>query len=318
MKLPLSSRRLAAAAAALLTLACGTSPGPRDGAVPDAPLPPLCDSIPRDLGGEVPLEIGDVTTEGFDAWGDGEDVLFEWGPQGGTMITPSFRAPGGLDPAGGAEACVRLEITNRDPSGGMTFKGFESATVETYATRRGDTLVVQDYFDLLGFSSFDRGTPLDLEVVMRGAGGSARGRLQLSLNPPGPILPTDCEALPTEGEGCLYRVYPAAGRVASVAPASPSEPEAVCPAEPEPMVVEVQVALEEPYATCATLEPTGTVRALVSQYFLPSRACLAGLGLVEGSMIEAEYLEEFAGTCSPSMLRFPSLDACAAACSGTP
>ncbi|AKF09826.1 hypothetical protein DB32_006975 [Sandaracinus amylolyticus] len=306
--------RLRSAPLVLVLCACGggggePGPGPHDG----GPLPSTCEDL-FEGEPELALEIGRITDGAFTRWSDGDEVAFAWGPQGGTMIVPTLRADASLDPDD-ETPCVSVEIANLEPEGGTAFEGFRGARVALAGARDGDRVVVQDVFDQLGWIEIPRDTPLELDVVVRGRRAAAHGRVALTIVPPRPAIPPECESLPTTGSGCRYRIVPATARVVRISEAS--EGSAQCPAASDARFVETEVTIDPAYAACTTVT-TRPGSALVLQQYLPSSACLESLGVVEGSTLDAELRVIFAGTCSPVLEQITGLDACGDACVGTP
>ncbi|UJR86728.1 hypothetical protein [Sandaracinus amylolyticus] len=300
---------------ALVLAACGGSggegpePGPYDGGPPPATCDDLFEGEPA-----LELEIGRIADGAFTRWSDGDEIPFVWGPQGGTMIVPSVRADLALDPDDDTP-CVSVEIANLEPAGGTAFEGFRGATFALTGSHQDGRVVVQDVFDQLGWIEIPRDTPLELEVVVRGRRAAARGRVALTIVPPGMAIPPECEALPVTGTGCRYRVVPATARVVRIGPAS--EGPGQCPAASDARFVETEVTIRPEYAACSTTTTVPGSARIAGQY-LPSTACLESLGVVDGSTIDAELHVIFAGTCSPLIERVTGLDACLEACVGTP
>ena len=261
------------------------------------------DGAPIPCGGDVifagapteALEVGALTDGTFAAWSNAQEVPFVWGPQGGTMIVPTLRAASSLNRPG--NQCVVVEIQNLEPMGGNAFADFRNFAIRLDASQEGDRFVVPDLFDQLGRMEFPRGTPLTIDVTLRGSQAAAHARLDLRVIPAGDPLPAHCEALPTTGSGCRYREIPATGRITAIRPATPADAPA-CPAMTSAaMTVEYELSIDAMYRDCTTAT-TRNLTLDVQSYAVP-QACLTANSLMVGSTFPATYAESFAGTCSP-------------------
>lgn len=261
------------------------------------------DGAPIPCGGDVifagspteNLEVGALDNGTFTAWRNGQEVPFVWGPQGGTMIVPTLRAESSLNRPG--NQCVVVEIQNLEPMGGTAFAEFRTFAIRTNASRDGSQFVVRDLFDQLGRMEFPRGTPLTIDVTLRGSQAAAHARLDLSVVPVGTPIPAHCEALPTTGSGCRYREIPATGLITAIRPATPTDAPG-CPAQTSTaMTVQYELTVDPTYQDCTLAEPR-TLTLNIEGYAVPE-ACLSRNMLRVGSTFAATYSESFAGTCSP-------------------
>lgn len=259
-----------------------------------APIPCRGDVIYAGPATEM-LEVGALEAGVFTAWANDDNVAYQWGPQGGTMIVPTIRAAASLNRPG--NQCVVVEIQNLEPMGGTAFADYRNYAIRTDASQQGDQFLVSDLFDQLGRMEFPTGTPLTVDVTLRGSLGAAHTRLDLHLVPPGGPIPTHCEALPTTGSGCRYREIPATGRITAIRAATPDDAPA-CPAMTSPaMTVEYELSIDAMYRDCTTAT-TRNLTLDVQSYAVP-QACLTANSLVVGSTFPATYSDSFAGTCSP-------------------
>ncbi len=262
-------------------------------------------------------EVGAYDGDTLAPWADGQEVPFVWGFQGGTMITPTVRAPAAINPAGAS--CVVVEIRNLEPDGGVVFEAFRALDTRLDAVVVGEQLEVRDLFDQLGWIEIPRDTPLSLEVTVRGLLGAARARVELRIVPPGAPLPAHCEALPTHGSGCRYRSIPATATVTATRAQTESDPWGTCPLGPQsPMIVEYMVSIDEAYRDCTTATTLEGLTLLVSGSYALPMACIEAASLGVGTTFPASYDESFAGTCSPYSVSSAILDRpeCTAACTG--
>lgn len=258
------------------------------------------------------LVVGTGSTA-LEPWVDGQHVTYQWGFQGGTMIVPSFLAPASIDDTTDETACVVVEITN----GGDAFTGFRTLAQTTYATRDSRGLFLAAFFDQLGTADFPAGTPLELDVVIRGTAGASHAHLSLVLDPPGTGLPAECDALPTSGSGCTYVDVPATAVVTTLRTPTAADLEinAQCPAGLDTThYAEFTVTLDSPYGACGTA-PVGAQVLTTGGYLVPD-TCFDTLGLSEGSSFPVVVQTQIRGTCSPTILRVPSTESCLATCYG--
>ena len=294
-------------------------------AAPSSPdAGPQADGAPITCGAGVlfegePTELAEVGTlaDGvFTAWQSGDAVPFQWGFQGGVMITPTVRMPSAIDAPG--ERCVLVEIQHLEPDGGTVFESFRTFSTRLDATDAGGGLQLESLFDQIGWTEIPRDTPLTLDVTIRGTRAAAHARLDLRVVPPGSGLPAHCDALPTEGEFCRYRSLPATARVLAIRPRTEADGSPICPVETrDPQIVEVEVTVDAPYGDC-TAYPTMTGTIGIQNYLAPPASCLAAIGLEVGGTFAVTLDEVYAGGCSPITIHAAAFDdpACTTACLG--
>lgn len=277
--------------------------------------PIFCDGNPV-FGGEPSMELaigGQNESGAFVPFVDGQEIPFRWGFQGGVMITPSISAPAEIARAG--DTCVILDLHNDEPEGASVFAAFPRFVVRLDAVPAGDRLEMYGVFDQIGWAAIPRGTPITLDVTMRGSQGAAHGRIDLVIVPE---VAEHCDALPTTGSGCVYRQLPATGRVTSIRARTESDFQPVCPASSSPaQIVEYELTIDEPYRDCTTM-PTRTMMTLDLDGYAVPESCLSDNALVVGSTFPVRFDESIAGTCTPYMDAPMAFEAapCAMACTG--
>lgn len=320
MRLRLRLAQLLALAPLGSLAACGSAAPSSTDAGPRVDAPAIsCGSGVLFAGEPTELaEVGRLADGVFTAWQDGDDVPFQWGFQGGVMLTPTVRAPTSIDASG--ERCVVVEIRHIEPEGSHVFDAFPSFVARLDATESGGALQLESLFDQIGWTEIPRDTPLTLDVTVRGTRGAAHTRLDVRVVPPGSGLPEHCDALPTQGEFCRYRSLPATARVLAIRPRTEADGDPICPAETrDPQIVEVELTVDAPYGDC-TAYPTMTRTIGIQGYLAPPASCLAAIGLEVGSTFAATLDEIYVGGCSPITIRTAAFEdpACTAACLGMP
>lgn len=263
-------------------------------------------------------EVGTLRDGSFTAWQSGDAVPFQWGFQGGVMITPTVRVPSTID--GNGEQCVVVEFQHLEPGGGHVFDAFRTFSARLDATEAAGGLQLESLFDQVGWTEIPTDTPLTLDVTIRGTRAAAHTRLDVRVVPPGSGLPAHCDTLPTGGEFCRYRSLPATARVLAVRPIMEGDGDPICPAATlEPRVVEVELTVDAPYGDC-TSTPAQTLHLGIQGSHAPPAACVAAIGLEVGSTFPVTVDELYVGGCSPITIRAAVFDdpACTAACLGMP
>lgn len=263
-------------------------------------------------------EVGRLADGVFTAWQDGDEVPFQWGFQGGVMITPTVRAPSAIDADG--ERCVLVEIRHLEPEGSHVFDAFPSLVARLDAAESGGALQLESLFDQIGWTEIPRDTPLTLDVTVRGTRAAAHTRLDLRVVPPASGLPAHCDELPTTGTECVYRRLPATARVLAIRPRTEADGNPICPVETrDPQIVEVEVTVDAPYGDC-TANPTMRSAIGIQDYLAPPASCLAAIGLEVGGTFAVSLDEIYVGGCSPITIRTAAFDdpACTTACLGMP
>ncbi|MBX7193482.1 MAG: hypothetical protein K1X94_15610 [Sandaracinaceae bacterium] len=317
---------LALAGISGVTPGCGTSTSTPDtghldgghldgGPSSDAPAI-FCNGAPIFAGAaDETAEVGLTQGDTFTAWHDGDAVAYVWGFQGGTMITPTISAPSSI--ASPSNPCVLLDIENLEPEGGHVFEAFPRYTTLLDGTPNGDRLELVGVFDQLGNAAIPEHTPLTLDVTIRGTAGAAHTRVRIDVVS-STTLPPECIALPTHGEGCVFRSIPATGRITAIRPVTPADDVPLCPTGgADAMFVEYDLEVDAAYRACTSTPSRTALRLGIQGYLAPPMQCLTDASLEVGSTFPVTYDESIAGTCTPYSVIVPALDPCTASCTGT-
>jgi hypothetical protein len=309
----------------LLTLgACddSTPPSPSDGGETDGTVvdsaadtsPPLPDGSPADCFSltysmadpeEAAMLVGEMVDDVFTPYSETGHAAFEWGFQGGTMITPRVSIPTDLASEGD---CVRVIFENLpDPAFPGEAEGlqdwFPVEGVDAYRVRAGG--MTDDIFDQIAWDD-PTGWRMLLKVTVRGLDFALTETVALEIDPPADV-PPQCLALPTVGEGCTYRQIPGEAMITSIGASSGTE----CT---DPRTVMGVFAPTDPsHAECYTDFATDLMepQAVRLNYADPPSSCLTGYDV--GTAIPSILQVVVAGTCPPYQL-LVDVPACADEC----
>jgi hypothetical protein len=310
----------------LLLAACGEMPaepsadsGTTDSGTtsPDASTPdssaPLPDGSPADCfsltysTGEpvAAVMLGEMQGETFARYADTGHAEFEWGFQGGTMITPSIAIP---PEVAGEGDCVQITLENvEDPEYAGTTEGlqeyFPAGGVDIY--RLGSDGLSEPLFDQIAWDD-PTGWHILLRATVRGVDFALTETVAIEIDPPSDI-PAQCQALPTAGDGCLYRQIPGTAMI-TMNEASPS---GSCP-DPR-AVFGIFTPTDPSHTECYTDFATSIAEPLQMYvgYDAPPSACIDDYDT--GSSIPAILEVVVSGFCEPYRLQI-DLPACADAC----
>ncbi|MFK8003440.1 MAG: hypothetical protein AB8H86_27965 [Polyangiales bacterium] len=285
---------------ALSLFGCGDPPDPTpfDGGTPDAGS----DAGPCDECTPLPFQVELRGQEGPVVLEDGVVASWEWGFQGGTMITPRIVFDEGVV-EDGQEVSVQISHSP-DPNAPDTYgevTEFPGVSINASVGRdSGGRLLLAPINDQLGWDDLD-GTRLVLSVTVRTGNeqGTQTGAISLQV-PEGP-----CDIFEQTGDGCRYYQIPGIA-VANVEPT-----EGVC-MDPQRVALEFLPNAEEAAAECATELGFAPLRTdftyTLSSGFDPPLACLDALSLATGARVPAHVALIAAGGCSPINFRIDADD----------
>ncbi len=306
---------------ALAVFACGDSTSVEDGGADSTVVdsardtrPPLPDGSPSDCSTvaystaepeERSMLVGEMVDDTFSPYSETGHASFEWGFQGGTMITPRVAVPSDLVSEGD---CVRVIFENLpDPAFPMGAEGLQDYTpvegIDAHRVRAdGMTAVI---FDQIGWDD-PTGWRFLLKVTVRGLDFALTETVALEIDPPADV-PPQCLALETVGAGCTYRQIPGEATISAIEASSSG----VC-TDPR-RVSGIFVPTDETHAVCYDGHATELSEAqpLMVDYADPPSSCLVGYDV--GGTIPAVLEVIVAGGCVPWQLKL-DVPACADEC----
>ncbi len=304
-------RLLSATLTALL--GCGddaTSPpadGGGDATVVDSSLDtsmPLPDGSPMDCASlvysmddpvDTPMLVGETRDDVFTAYAATGHAPFQWGFQGGTMITPEVVLPSELASEGD---CVRVTFENLpDPDFPGGADGLQDwSPVEGIDLHRvganGHTDII---YDQIAWDD-PTGWHFLLKVTARGLDFAVTETVALEIDPPLDV-PPQCLALETTGEGCVYRRVPGAVTISSME--ASTSPGCLDPQRVVGTFAPTDPTHAECYADFAT--DLAEAQAVTVDYADPPSACLTSYDV--GGTIPVVLEVIIAGSCPPYALK---------------
>ena len=250
------------------------------------------------------LRIGELRDGVFVEYADGDAAAWVWGGQGGAMITPVLVVAPEI---AGGERFVQVTLANLpDPDVAGSGVAIEFRELDTMVDLidAGGLLRTPTLPDQLSWGD-PRDTRLRLEASVTGEAFASSGAVTLRVA--NEDAPNSCAGLPTEGDGCVYRILEGTAWVSSV---SGSSQDLGCA---DPTAIEIEFwPVDDAMSHCSG-DDWGLLQ-LPDGRDLP-QACLAGLGLENGAEIAVTQKTLVAGTCTPLIWEFDlDLAACAALC----
>ena len=290
--------------AVLATLfGCDSAPVDPSDAGMDAPFEELeCDAAcwPRrcaylDYDESEPLdglEVGAMVDGVFVPWGDGDDVTYVFGFQGGAMIQPIVRVPESM----AGDGCVRVDVAHaRDdafpegPEGELD--DFSSASFFQAFRRDGSgNVIAGPVDDQLGWNAPD-GLRLVLTVTARTTTWARSRTVRVR------VVDADgfqeCDLVPSQGlAGCTYRVFHGQATVTAI-----DAPEDA-PCSNERVAVQYTFAPNDTsIAGCIDEDVTGTTDFAHSVSM--SLGCIAEAGLAIGESFPIQWRLGSTPSCPP-------------------
>jgi hypothetical protein len=292
--------------------ACGSTPpvapdgdpgdsGIADGTVTTDTGTPLPDGSPADCfaltystAEPVPaILLGEmVDDDTFTTYADSGHAVFEWGFQGGTMITPRIAVPTDLAREGD---CVQITLENlADPDHPETaptiLDYFPVEGIDTYRVRANG--LTDPVLDQISWDD-PTGWHILLTATVRGVDFALTETVAVEIDPP-TDLPPQCVALPITGSGCVY------WQIAGEAMITAIEPGSSTGACPDPVGVRGVFTPSDPsHAECYGDFATDLAEAQLLYWnsYEPPSTCLEGYDV--GSSIAATLQVIVAGTCPP-------------------
>jgi len=285
-------RTVCLASALLLLPVIGCPPGPRT----------VIDPFPGEpVDG---LTIGELKDGVFVPYEPGDDAAWEYGGQGGTMITPVLAMPAAM---AGEERIVQVTLTNTPdpafPDAQGELAEFTGMTSYEDLVEDGDLVRTARVFDQVAWDD-PEGTRLLLGATARGE-EFAVSTDPIALRVSNESAETVCDELETEGSGCVYRRVPGSVFIASV-----DDGQGSCP---DPQSVWFSFTpTDDRHEICAD---DGNARLTMPGGESPPLGCLDDIGVAAASIVPAVQLVSIAGTCTPVLYEF-DLDwtACEALC----
>ncbi|MEC7524122.1 MAG: hypothetical protein VYE22_29850 [Myxococcota bacterium] len=228
---------------------------------------------------EPGLVIGELRDEEVVPWEDGQDVTYEWGFQGGTMILPSLEIPASVTSGDG---CVQVRLRHREDPAHPGEAG--DAPSHSYdwtdpMRRSGDRLQMRHLNDQIGWDAPD-GHRFVLEAEVRGVDFALRGEVSVRAVDEDGF--DECDTIPTEYRfGCEVWMVTGAVTVDAVGDGGDG-----CD---DLLDVTLTMAPEATY-------PDGCVPLTRTLEF--SRGCVEAHGLTPGAVVEDAYWElPASGSC---------------------
>jgi len=292
-----------------------TDTGSEDSAVASDTSTPLPDGSPADCfsltySSEDPTDtemiIGEMVDDVFTTYAESGRAVFEWGFQGGTMITPRIALPPEL--AGDGD-CVQVTLENlEDPDHplepGDLVDWFPVEGLDMFRVREGG--ITEPIFDQMAWID-PTGWRIRVKATVRGVDFALTETVAIEIAPPADI-PPQCLALPTSGRGCTYRRIPGAAVITSNEAASSG---GACP-DPR-FVMGVFEPTDPTHVDCYPDFVTDLAMAqpLTLSFNEPPASCLESYPLDSRIPVILEVI--VAGGCPPYQLQIDE-PACDAAC----
>lgn len=249
------------------------------------------------------IELGDkYTNNAFASWQDGDDVFYEWGPQGGTMLVPILKFPATFT---APNEVLSLQFKQTIETDQAELKEEFERFFSTYNTSApvNEELMTAPIFLQLGRRDLNGATfTIELtavnpssQLLRRTVTVHVKGLYQF----PGP----QCDYLPVNAISCRYRQFQARAQVL------PFNDSLDAHADCDLIDLNYRITgLKTENDTACLIAPINTGLMRTDQVF---KACLVDSGLnVMDASFDLVYGESFVGTCSPTLIELPVVSSC--------
>lgn len=238
--------------------------------------------------------------------GPDDEVAWEWGLQGGTMVLPALRAPADFPFTVNQGVRVRLQhraVPGEEAAFARVAAEYHDVTLDTFVNAEpGGGFIIPTLFDQLGYETLD-GVVLELELRVVGYTGSIRRVLRLvAVAPtptPDPMDPCVAFAPDLGGGGCVYANIPLEATVVGFDACVGCD---AC----TPTAAQATFAVTDAQAVACLVSREWTAESVAESLtragpLVPSAApeCLTAWGAAVGATLPAFAPVQIEGTCSP-------------------